>query len=400
MLNPLLWSAAAHSLRTHPFPWLVAFAWTVRVAGAARGLPGVPNLLLPEFDRTPADNPSITVIVPALNEQEKVAACLESLLRQDYPNLQILAVDDRSTDRTGTIMDELSAAHPDKLKVIHITELPPQWLGKTHAMATAAARTTSEYLLFTDADILFTPGAIRRSLAYAVESKTDHLVTFPTTIIHRWDEAALLGFFQIFGLWAARPWKVADPRAKRDAIGIGAFNLVRREAYEQIGGFTALRMEIVEDLGLGRRIKRAGLAQRVAFARGMVRVHWAAGVPGLINVMTKNTFSAFNFHISLLLIGCAWLACFCVAPFVWILLPSGAHLPAAIAITAVLYAYKLVGRHSGISAWNGLLAPFAASVFIYTLLRSMVTTLRQGGVYWRGTFYRLKELRENAAPLF
>ncbi len=335
-----------------------------------------------------------------MNEQEKVAACLESLLAQDYANLQILAVDDRSTDQTGAIMDALAAAHPAMFKVIHISELPPEWLGKTHAMALAAAQSSSDYLLFTDADILFTPDAIRRSLAYAVESGADHLVTIPTTIIHRWDEAALLGFFQIFGLWAARPWKVADPKAKRDAIGIGAFNMLKRSAYEQVGGFEALRMEVVEDLGLARRIKRAGLAQRVAFAKGMVRVHWAAGVPGLIHVMTKNVFSAFRFHVSLLLFGCAWLAFFCVAPFLWILRPGGAHLPAGIAIAAILYAYRLVGRHSGISAWNGLLAPFAATVFIYTLLRSMVTTLRQGGIYWRGTFYSLKELRKNAAPLF
>ena len=379
--------------------WLVAFAWTVRVFGAARGLPKLPNLLRREHDRSPVGEPSLTVVVPGLNEQASVGACLESLLSQDYANLQILAVDDRSTDRTGAIMDSLAAEHPDRLRVLHIRELPPLWLGKTHAMATAAAQCSSDYLLFTDADILFRPDALRRSLAYAVASGADHLVTFPTTIIHRWDEAAVLGFFQIFGVWAARPWKVADPRAKRDAIGIGAFNLLKRSAYEQIGGFTSLRMEIVEDLSLGRRIKRAGLAQRVAFGRGLVSVHWAAGVPGLVNVMTKNVFSAFRFHVSLLLIGCVWLAVFCVGPFLAIA-DRETCIPAAIAILAILYAYRLLSRISGISAWNGLLAPFSAAVFIYTLLRSMILTLTQGGVRWRGTFYSLKELRKNSAPLF
>jgi glycosyltransferase involved in cell wall biosynthesis len=379
--------------------WLVALAWTVKVLAAARGLPAITNLLDPGFDRIPQGEPSITVIVPALNEQDKVSACLQSLLAQDYPNLQILAVDDRSTDRTGAIMDQLAAEHPSRLRVLHIRELPPEWLGKTHAMATAAAQSSADYLLFTDADILFRPEAIRRSLVYALESHADHLVTGPTTIIHRWDEAAMLGFFQLFGLWAARPWKVADPRAKRDAIGIGAFNLLKRSAYEQIGGFAALRMEIVEDLGLARRIKRAGLAQRFAFGRGLVNVHWAAGVPGLINVMTKNVFSAFNFHISLLLMGCGWLAVFCMGPFAAIAFPL-TRIPAAIAILTIVYAYRLMGRVTGISTWNGLLAPFSAALFIYTLLRSMILTLKQGGVRWRGTFYSLKELRKNAAPLF
>jgi glycosyltransferase involved in cell wall biosynthesis len=367
------------------------------VFAAARGFPGIPDLLRSVYDRPPDGTPSITVIVPALNEEAKVEACLASLLAQDYANLRIVAIDDRSTDRTGAIMDALAAQHPATLNVIHIVDLPPGWLGKTHAMAVAAAQSESEFLLFTDADILFRPDAIRRSLVSAVETGADHHVTLPTTLIHRWDEAALLGFFQIFGLWAVRPWKVADPRA-RDAIGVGAFNLVRRTAYERVGGFTALRMEIVEDLGLARRIKRAELKQRLAFGRGLVSVHWAAGVPGLIHVMTKNVFSAFGFRIWLLLIGCCWLALFCIAPFLWVFDPH-LRIPALLTVATILYAYRLMSLHSGLSAWNGLLAPFSAAVFIYTLLRSMVTTLRQGGVRWRGTFYPLAELRRNVPPL-
>jgi glycosyltransferase involved in cell wall biosynthesis len=379
--------------------WLISLIWLWKVIAAARGLPSIPNLLLPQHDVSPQGTPSITVIVPARDEAADIAATLHSLLQQDYPNLQIIAINDRSTDRTGKIITTLAGQHPDKLRALHVTELPSGWLGKTHAMALAARQAPTDYLLFTDADVLFRTDAIRRALAYAVASQADHLVTLPTTIIKRWDEAAFLSFFQIFSLWAARPWRISDPKSKQDALGIGAFNLLRRSAYLQIGGFESLRMEIVEDVGIGRRIKRAGLAQRVAFGRGLVSIYWAAGFNGLVNVMTKNIFSAFRFYIWLSLIGCLWLIVFCVAPATG-LFYAPTRIPAILALAAVAYGYRLMGRHSGLSTWNAFFFPLSALVFVFTLLRSMLTTLKQGGVRWRGTFYSLAELRKNAAPLF
>ena len=379
--------------------WLIALLWLWKIVAAARGLPSIPNLLLPQHDASPKGEPSITVIVPARDEAVDIAATLHSLLAQDYPNLQIIAVNDRSTDRTGEIITTLATQHPTKLRALHITELPAGWLGKTHAMALAARHASTDYLLFTDADVLFRPDAIRRALTYAVASQADHLVTVPTTTIHRWDEAALLSFFQIFGLWAARLWRVADPKSKRDALGIGAFNLLRRTAYEHIGGFESLRMEIVEDIGIGRRIKRAGLAQRLVFAPGLVSVHWASGLNGLVNVMTKNIFSAFGFYVWLALLGCLWLLVFCVAPAAG-LFYAPTRIPAILTLAAVAYGYRLMGRTSGLSTWNAVLFPFSALALAFTLLRSMLITLKQGGVIWRGTFYSLAELRKNAAPIF
>lgn len=377
--------------------WIVTLLWAWKAIEAARGLPTVPDLLDTGWDAAPAAGPTLTVIVPALNEAENIGSCLESLLAQEYSSLQILAVDDRSTDGTGTIMDSFAARYPERLKVLHITELPAGWLGKTHAMALAARESGSEYLLFTDADILFTPDALRRSMAYAVASQADHLVTLPTLVLKRWDEAALLSFVQVSAMWASRFWKVADPRAKRDVIGVGAFNLMRRSAYEKVGGFEALRMEIIEDLGIARRVKGAGMRQRIVFGRGLVNVHWASGALGVVGVLTKNIFSAFRFRIPFLLIACGWLLAFCVLPVV--VIAHGLLLPAILTAVAVASLYMGLGKYSGISAWNAVLAPFAALLLIYALLRSMVTTLRQGGVVWRGTFYPLAELKRHVAPM-
>lgn len=382
--------------------WLLAAAWIWKAITAGFGLRRIPNLLDAKFDREPAGNPSITVIVPARNEEQALPASLASLIAQDYANLRIIAADDRSTDATGAMMDALAERHPARLRALHIRELPANWLGKPHAMAMAArdaiAIDRPDYLLFTDADIFFEPQAIRRSLAQAVATGADHFVTFPTPQIKTAGEGMLLGYLGVMGLWATRPWKAADPKAKRDSIGIGAFNLLRTSAYEQLGGFESLRMEILEDLTLAHRVKLAGLRQRVAIAPGMVSLHWAAGAMGVVNVMTKNLFAIFRFRIALVLAACVGLALQCLAPFVFLFIPQ-TRVPAVLTLLAIAALYALSSRHSKISVWYALLFPAGAALFLYSLLRSAVTTLRAGGVTWRGTFYPLKELRKNITPL-
>jgi glycosyltransferase involved in cell wall biosynthesis len=388
-------------LATQAVAWIVALSWTSRVIAAYLGLPKIANLALPEFDREAEGNPQIVVVVPARNEQAHVRACVESLLAQDYANLRVIAVDDRSTDGTGAELDALAADNPERMRVMHISDLPAGWLGKSHAMHSAAqeaiVRDGAEYLLFTDADIYFRADALRRSLAYTVAVEADHMVLAPTMISRRWDEAAVLGYFQVLNLWAARAWRVANPKT-RDALGIGAFNLVRASAYQKVGGFASFPLAVLEDLTLARRMKRAGFKPRVAFGIDMVKVHWAAGTAGLVGVMTKNLFAVFNYRIPLLFCGVAWMVVFCLAPFVEVWVP-GFRLPGALTLAAMACGYKLLRRVSNLRARNIVFAPYAIAVFIYTLLRSMLVTLRQGGVIWRGTFYSLAELRANTDTL-
>jgi glycosyltransferase involved in cell wall biosynthesis len=376
--------------------WLLALAWLWKAVTAARGLPLIPNLWEEKYNASPEGSPSIAVIVPARDEAAALPASLTSLIDQDYKNLTIVAVDDRSADGSGAIMDELAAKHSDRLQVLHVRELPAGWLGKPHAMALAArhamAMQKPQYLLFTDADVVFDPQAIRRSLALAVATQADHFVTFPTPIIKTVGEGALLGYLGVMGLWATRPWKAADPKAERDSIGIGAFNLLRTEAYEKLGGFEALRMEILEDLMLARNVKLAGLRQRVAIAAGMVSLHWAAGALGVVNVMTKNLFAVFRFRIELVMFAWVALGTLCLAPVVLLFFPQ-TMVPAIIALAAVWILYALSARHSRISSWYALLFPAGGALFLYSLLRSVWITLRTGGVTWRGTFYPLAELR-------
>ena len=379
--------------------WLIGAAWLYKLLETALGIASVPNLLAPKYDVAPAGSPSVTVIVPARDEAAKVADCVESLLGQDYLNLRILAVDDRSSDQTGAILDELSRTHSARLEVLHVTALPASWLGKTYAMASAARQTIAthnpDYLLFTDADIVFRADAIRRSLAQAVASKADHFVLLPTTVAKSRGEGMLLAYLQVISLWAVRPWRVADPKAKRDAVGVGAFNLVRSAAYQQLGGFDAAPMEILEDLTLGRRVKNAGLRQRVATAPGMVSVHWAAGMFGIVKGMGKNIFAVFGFRPALLLGAAAMMALSCIAPIAFLAI-DGTRFPAVVALVSVAGLYILWSRSSRLSSGYAALFPVAAAVVIYAMVRSMLLTLGKGGVTWRGTFYPLAELRRHS----
>ena len=383
------------------FAWIIAAAWLSRVIPALWMLPRVPNLLRDSFE-APATWPSVTVVAPAKDECIAIQRSLRSLVECDYPNLQVVAVDDRSTDATGRLMDELAASPEshDRLRVLHVTELPDGWLGKPHAMALAADGATSDWLLFTDADVIFDPRAIRLAIQYAEQSRGDHMVLYPTLILRGVAEKMLIGFFQSVSALAGRPWKIADPKATKDYIGVGAFNLIRRPVYEALGGYAELRMEVLEDMRLGFRAKREGYAQRVAFGKDLVRIRWAESAWGILNNLTKNLYSTFRFRTSLLLAACIGMLLMCLTPFVALFFPGPAQWAGIITLFVLLLLNLHYSRLTDIPPIYLALFPVATLMFVVTLLRSMILVLWRGGVLWRGTLYPLKELRRQAGPLW
>lgn len=372
--------------------WLVALSWMMRVLVWRRMLQRVPDLTRTDSPYPSQTLPSLTVIVPARNEAENIAATLHSLLAADGVVLQILAVDDRSTDDTGAIIERLAECEA-RIEVLHVAELPPGWLGKTHAMAVAAQRATGEWLLFTDGDVLFRRDALRRALEYATSSGADHMVLLPTILLRSLGERMMVAFLQVLSIWAVRPWRVPDPEARKDAIGVGAFNLIRREVYDALGGWEAFRMEVVEDLALGRRVKESGYAQRVALGVDMVNVRWAQGAFGVVENLTKNLFALFRFRPELVVGFAAGLALFTLFPLLACLAGRAMCWPTATMLIALFGAYQGMGRYHHFSAVQMLLFPAATVMFLYALLRSMLFAAWRGGVLWRGTFYPFRELR-------
>ncbi len=393
--------------------WMVAIRWLWQVCAALFGLSRMPDLsraVHVPCVRSESALAQLTVVVPARNEEHAIEATLRSLLAIEGIAIEIIAVDDRSTDGTGKIMDRIAAdaasgrpASKNALRVHHVAQLPDGWTGKTHAMALAARMTTTPWLLFTDGDVIFRADCLARAVAYAERDGADHVVLFPTLIFYSRGERMMIGFFQVFSTWATRPWKVADARA-RDFLGIGAFNLIRRRVYDAMGGFEFLRMEVLEDVRLGYEVKHQGFAQRAVYGPGLIRIHWATGAFGIINNLTKNAFAIFRFQLLPLLGASIGLASLCLLPFMGFLLASWAGhwiYPASLLVVAcLLVLYRYYQRPSGISFLYALTFPVAASLFLYALLRSVVMTLWRGGVVWRGTLYPLRELRKQCGPLW
>ena len=373
----------------------LAAVWLDRLRDTALGLPTIPDLTQPQWDRAPEGRPRVSIIVPARNEEEHVEAAVGSLLALDYPDYEVIAVNDRSSDRTGEILDRLARENPAHLRVLHVTELPPGWLGKPHAMGLAAQQATGDWLLFTDADVTFRPDALRRALFCAQQSRADHLVLFPTAIMHSLTERMMFGFFPLLVVFGHRPWKVSDPKT-RDYIGMGAFNLIRRRVYEAVGAREALRMEVLDDMKLGKLVKEGGYAQRSAAGRSLVSLRWGRGALGVLDNLTKNLFALMLYRWPRTLGAAFLLLVLNLGPFAGLALaPGWARLGYAMAVSAVALIYLCMSRYSLISPLYVVLHPISTALFAFTLLRSMFLALGRGGVVWRGTKYPLEELRKN-----
>lgn len=395
----------------HYFHWIagtiLAVAWFSRIVDAAIGMPQVADVSRPEWDRnpvTPGGSPRVSIIVPARNEEDTIEQPLKALLALDYDNYEVIAVNDRSTDRTGEIMESIGKnphvsqktrgmGHP-LLRVIHHQELLPGWLGKTHAMWTAANQATGDWLLFTDADVFFKPDSLRRALVYAESVPADHVVLFPQMIMKQPGEFMMIAFFQTIFTFGHRPWKVADPRTD-DHMGVGAFNLVRRSVYEKVGTYAALRMEVLDDMKLGKVVKKAGFAQRNVFGGDLISIRWAHGAMGVVHNLTKNFFAVLSFRWPLTLLGAFGLAFLNLLPFVGVWMAHGwARGPYFVALLSIFLIYLGMSWRSAVPAYYFLLHPVASILFIYTLLRSTFLTLWNDGITWRGTKYSLEELRK------
>jgi glycosyltransferase involved in cell wall biosynthesis len=373
---------------------LIAFCWLAYGSKVAYGAARLPWLK----DYPPAPDvecPSVSLIFAARDEEQKLAAALATLIAIDYPNLEIIAVDDRSTDATPLILDEFAAAH-HRLKVVLVRELPTGWLGKPHALLQAYRASSGEYLVFTDADVKFQPDVLRRVVTLLRERRLDHLsLTCDVERSNFWD-TVLLTFFGMGFLFATDPYQVSNPNS-RSYAGIGAFQIIKRSAYESLGTHRRLAMEVVDDMKLGKLVKRAGFRSGLAVAQNAVCVEWHLGMGNLIRGLEKNFFAAAQYSPIVATGQILALLIFNVLPFAGLLLGHGwVRLFCAIAVFVGLSFHAGVDIVMRVSPLYCLTLPLGAVLFVFILLRSTAVTLYQGGIFWRGTFYPLDELRRGS----
>jgi glycosyltransferase involved in cell wall biosynthesis len=344
----------------------------------------------------PATPPShrVSIIIPARNEERNIEEALKSVLEQGYEDLEVIVVNDRSTDRTGAILDEVARAYPT-LRIVHLKELPRGWLGKNYALYRGAQEANGNLLLFTDADVVMHPSAVSRAVGYMLGHQLDHVAIAPDVRMPGVLLQLFVGVFGIFFSLYARPWKARDPKSRR-YIGIGAFNLVRGDVYGAVGTHQRIAMRPDDDIKLGKLIKKHGYRQEFLFGTRMLHVEWYASVREMVEGLTKNAFAGVDYRISAIVGASIAQLLTSVWPFLGIFFTHGStRLINGVVVLAILALCRDSARFLTVAPWFGVAFPVATLLFIYILWRSMLAALFRGGIDWRGTRYPLAELRAN-----
>ena len=352
--------------------------------------------------------PSLSAVVTARDEAEAIETTVSRLLAQRYAGLEVIVVDDRSTDGTAEILDRLQAETRDaRLVVIHNRDLPRGWLGKCHACHRGAARARGEWILFLDGDVeLVSEDLLARAVTLAETRRLDHVAVVPDQRPVSPLQQALISVFAQMYLLAARVYEM-DRDRRRGGAGIGAFNMVRRSAYDRIGGHALLKMDPADDYKLGRLLKESGARQRLFDGVGLVRCPWHRGALNVARGLEKNLFTGFDYSV-LELVGFTALALVLVfGPLAAGVLgtvlgvrtgqpalTAAAWLPFALQAFFVGSGSRLQAQRYGGSALRlSLLYPAAVLLLLGAAWNSALRTIARGGVRWRDTFYPLAELR-------
>jgi cellulose synthase/poly-beta-1,6-N-acetylglucosamine synthase-like glycosyltransferase len=359
----------------------------------ARRLPSLSDLgAANRRGSTNDDQIECSVVIAARDEESRIADTVHHLLAQLDVRLEVIVIDDRSTDRTAEILGQL-ARHDNRLRTQRVHDLQDGWLGKCHACYLGGASAKGNWILFTDADCWLKPDVISRALQLAEREGADHVTLTPGI------DAKSLGAqaWHLAFLITLAGWFSGVNRDRPKAyLGMGAFNLMRASAYRECGGYEALRLTVLDDVRLGLLLRRAGKRTRGFIGGDDAECHWGTSVRDMIRVMEKNYFAALDFRLAATVAaGLGGMLFWCVAiagPFTGTVAGIGAGLAM---LTLSVPAY-ILARRLGWGGMSALLTPFIFPALFYAMLKSAWVTTRQGGVYWRETFYSLDELRAGA----
>ncbi|MDE0145990.1 MAG: glycosyltransferase [Nitrospira sp.] len=341
---------------------------------------------------TESSLPAVSIVIPARNEERNLEQALDSVLALDYPDIEIVVVNDRSTDRTGAILETMADRNP-RLTVVTIDDLPDGWIGKPHALHVGVQQARGEFILFTDADIVFHPSALRKAVAHAEANGFDHVTLIPEGTMPGVFLRTLSATFGLFLFIVFRPWKARDPRSRR-YMGIGAFNLIRTSVYRVLGGHEPVALRPDDDLKFGKLVKEHGYSQDVLNGRGMIGVEWYRSVGELMDGLMKNMFAGMEYRVSLVIASALASLFMHVWPWFGVWVTDGWP-QACYAVTVVMMvgSFGAVMAPFGVKFWQGLLLPLTIGLLAYIQCRAAVLALWRGGIVWRGTFYELRQLK-------
>lgn len=341
--------------------------------------------------------PQVSVIVPARNEGQQIEKALRSILNSEGVQIQLLTVNDRSTDATGEIMEALAAEDP-RITVLHVQELPADWLGKNHAMHVAAQRATGDLLLFTDGDVVYEPLAIASAVAWLRQQRLQHLCLLPRMLPGNiWENATVVFFGLSFAV--GMQLHLIRTRWPFSYAGVGAFNLIDAAFYRRIGGHVPIAMDVLDDVKLGKLVRRNGGQQDFLSAPQLLSIRWQPSLWGVVTGLEKNAFASLDYSVAKLAIVTVVFFATMVSPYVvllsWPWIAGSGWTISGFAATLLVWhscfaAAAVVSR----GGWQlAPLFPIGAFVMAFAYWRSAWITLRRGGIRWRDSFYPLSRLR-------
>ena len=357
--------------------------------------------IIVEPEIPPHDPPLISVCIPARNEERNIRACVEAVLSQDYPSLEVIVLDDRSADTTPDILSGL-ASLDSRLRAIHGSDLPPGWAGKPHALYQAATASSGDWLCFVDADTFITPEALSSCYAKTIETNADMFTIMTFQVLGSFWEKVVMPLVMTALSVGFSPRKVNDP-TRKDAVANGQFILIKRSIYDAIGGHASVKNQIVEDKALAEQVKWNGYRLVVADGRQVARTRMYTSLPEMWEGWTKNMYLGLRDRPSLLLLGVfgAFLAFFAavflpvwpVLGFLWYLnggglFALGVTLESLILWAVLLYYRVRVAKAMDISALYAFTIPLGAGIFCAMMLASAWNVLTHKGVTWRGRTYQ------------
>jgi len=352
---------------------------------------------------SPPASPLISVCIPARNEERNIRACVEAVLKQDYPNLEVIVLDDRSTDATFCILTDL-AARDSRLRPISGSDLPSGWAGKPHALHQASAAARGEWLCFIDADTFLQPSALSSTYVKALETDADMFTIMTFQILGSFWERTVMPLVMTALSVGFSPRKVNNPK-RRDAIANGQFILLKRSVYDAIGGHAGVKDSIVEDKVISQQVKWNGYRLIVADGTKVAQTRMYTSLPEMWEGWTKNIYLGLRDQAGLLWLGAfgAFLA-FMSSLFLplWPLLGMIGYLNGggrmALTVTAealALWAYLIfvraqIARRMNISRGYALTTPLGAAVFAAMMIVSMWKVISGKGVTWKGRTYKTR----------
>lgn len=361
--------------------WCAAYFWT-------RYCLKKQSSLAPEKSGKIQSAPPVSILVPARNEARRVLQkSLSSMLNQDYENFELIVVDDRSTDATPEILERFKIQNP-KLKILNGEELKQGWLGKPHALEQAFEKSCGEWILATDADIIFAPETLQTAVAYAEKNGFDALTLIPEQILGSFWERLFMPVFAWFCL-LAMPLHRVNNRSRRESLGVGNFFMLRRGVLEKIGGFQCVKNEVAEDLKLAEILKSRKFNLRVDFAPGLIETRMYYGFREIWEGFTKNLFSGMKFSTAKTIFAALSIFLYGFLPVIaaFVCLFSG-----SLALFVPLFAVYILQVSVFISiqrAWHGNLffaplAPLGLLMFLAILTNSAIKITSGRGVAWKG----------------